>query len=104
MIAQPPANIQPVTARNHDVQKKQRRRLTLGVGNEIGGRVIDAGRKTSRLQMMLNETGDIRIVLKHKNSLTQQIYPQPRDLLGGWPSHAMQEDSNAGPEAEPGHD
>jgi hypothetical protein len=25
-------------------------------------------------------------------------------LLGGWPSHAMQEDSNAGPEAEPGHD
>jgi hypothetical protein len=38
--------------------------------------VEDAGRKARRLQMMLNETGDIRIVLKHKDCLAQQQYPR----------------------------
>src|SRR5271168_5404033 len=36
----------------------------------------DAGRKARGLQMMLNEPGDIRIVLKHKNNLAQPLYPR----------------------------
>lgn len=36
MIAKAAANIKTVTARNHDVEKKERGCLTFGVGNEIG--------------------------------------------------------------------
>jgi len=45
--------------------------------------VEDAGRKTRRLQMMLNETGNIRVVLKHKNYLAQQLYPRLSIRLSG---------------------
>ena len=76
MIAQPAAYIQAIATGHHDVQQKQRRRLTLGVGNEVGRGVEDAGRKTRRLQMMLHETGDVRVVLKHENNLAQQLYPR----------------------------
>ena len=76
MVAQSAADVQTVAAGNHDVQQKERGRLALGVGNKVSRGMEDAGRKTRRLQMMLNETGDVRVVLKHKNYLAQQLYPR----------------------------
>ena len=76
MIAQPAADIQPIAARNHDIQQKQCRSLPLRIRNKVGRSMEDAGSKTRRLQMMLNETGNIRVILKHKNNLAQQLYPR----------------------------
>ena len=84
MITQTAADIEAIAAGNHDVQQEERRRLALGIGNQVGRGVEDAGSKTRRLQMMLNETGNISIVLKHKYDLAQQL--NPRLAIRAWPS------------------
>ncbi len=43
MATQTAAHIETISAGNHDVEKKQRRRLPLCVGNEIGRSVKEAG-------------------------------------------------------------
>src|SRR5579863_2888614 len=58
MIAQPPANVEPVTAGNHDVEEKERGWLPLSVRNKVGWGVIEASIKSSRFKMMLYKPRD----------------------------------------------
>jgi len=44
---QPAAHIEPITARHHDIQQEQRRRLPFGIRNNIGRGMVNAGPKTS---------------------------------------------------------
>jgi hypothetical protein len=82
MIAQTAANIEAVTAGNHDVQEKQRGRPALGVGNEIGGGVKEACFKARRLKMMLHQPGYIGVVFQNKYGLAQNHQSSSRGQFG----------------------
>src|SRR5580698_10958960 len=71
VVAQAAANIKPVAAGNHNVEKKERGRLALRIGNEIGGGVKETGLKTCRLKMMLHQPGYIGFVFQNKYGLAQ---------------------------------
>jgi hypothetical protein len=77
MVAQAPANVQAVSAGNHDVQQKQRRRPALGVGNHIGGGVKQARIKSRGFQVMLHQPRDIGVVFQYKYGLAQTVCPRP---------------------------
>jgi hypothetical protein len=82
VATEPAAYIQTIAARNHDIQQKQGWSLTFRIGNKVGWSVKDAGRKPSRLKMMLNEAGNVRVVLEYKNCLTQPECPLPAAIEG----------------------
>src|SRR5580698_8119167 len=77
MASQTAADIEPIPARNHDVEEKQRRRLTLGVGNKVGGSAENANTEAGGFQVMLHQAGDICVVFKNKYCLAQPFVPHP---------------------------
>ena len=79
MVAQAAANVEAVSAGDHDVQQEKRRGLTFGVGNDVGGGAVDPDGEAGGFQMVLDQARDIRVVLKNKNNLAQPIFPLPAD-------------------------
>ena len=77
VIAQAPANVEAVAAGNHDVEQKQRGRLALGIGNEVGGGVKQARLKARRFKVMLHQPGNIGVVFQNKYGLAQTVSPRP---------------------------
>jgi hypothetical protein len=71
VIAQATANVEAVAAGNHDVEQKQRGGLTFGVGNQIRGGRINAGGEAGGFKVMLDQAGDIGVILKHEDGLAQ---------------------------------
>ena len=78
IAAQTAAHIEAVSARNHDVQKEEHGRLALGVGDQVCRGAVDAYTKTCGFQMMLYQTGNIRIIFEDAYGLTQLDLPQLR--------------------------
>src|SRR5580698_11006214 len=91
MASQTAADIEPIPARNHDVEEKQRRRLTLGVGNKVGGSAENANTEAGGFQVMLHQAGDICVVFKNKYCLAQPVFPHPctRSAVRPRPSEDM---------------
>jgi hypothetical protein len=77
MVPQAPANVQSVSAGNHNVQQKHRRRFALGIGNKVGGSVIQARIKSSGFKVVLHQPRNIGVVFQYKNCLAQTICPRP---------------------------
>ena len=71
MSAKPAADVEAVASWNHDVEQEKRRWVTLGVGNDVGGCVIDARCKSCGFKMMLHEPRDIGVVFQQKYGLAQ---------------------------------
>lgn len=71
MAPQTPANVQPAAARNHDIQKKQRGRLALGIGNHAQRVGKGAHRESRRLQVVPDEPLNIKVVFKDEYGLVQ---------------------------------
>ena len=85
MTAQAAAYVEPVSAGDHDVEKKEGRRLTFGVGNYVGGGMKQAHIETGCFQMMLHQPRDVGVVFQHKYGLAQTVCPSftPRRSPGG---------------------
>ena len=75
MIAQPPANIESIPARDHDVEEKQGRHVALGVRNQIDRSVKEAGLKPCCFKVMLHKTGNICLVFQNEYRLAQAGQP-----------------------------
>ena len=73
VLAQPAAKVQPVSARDHDVQQKKCGRLALGVRDQLGGREIGADGETGALQVILDKPRDVDLILQHNDRLTQAV-------------------------------
>src|ERR1035441_2815205 len=103
VTAQPPADVEPVSARNHDVEQKQGRRFPLGIGDYIGGGMKQTHIETCRFQGMLHQPRYIGIVFQNKYGLAQtvclpsphgrrpvrkdpELHPTDEDLSVGTPS------------------
>jgi hypothetical protein len=74
------ADVEAIAAGDHDVQQKERGRLALGVGNEVGGGVKEPRRVAGCLQVMLHQTRDVGVVFQNKNGLAQPVSPRRRPL------------------------
>ncbi len=85
MRAQAAADIEAVSAGNHDVQQKQSGRLALGVGNQVGGGVKQPRCKPGGFQVMLHQPRNIGVVFQYKYGLAQPVCPSPG---GRWISDA----------------
>jgi hypothetical protein len=83
VVAQAAADVEAVTAGNHDVEEKQDGGLALGVGDESRGSCVDAGRETGGFEVMLDETRDVGVILKHKHGLAQAEDSFPGRRNGG---------------------
>src|SRR5580658_9443548 len=82
MIAQAAADVEAVSAGNHDIEEEKGGGLALGLGGEIGGGGIDAGGKAGGFQVMLDQARDIGVILKHKDGLAQSRGSFPRHRSG----------------------
>jgi hypothetical protein len=67
-LADGAAEFETVLAGDHDVEHEERRTLTLGVNDYSGAVGIDADGKTFVLQVMANETRNIRIVFDDEDA------------------------------------
>lgn len=85
MIAQAAANVETVAAGDHDVEKEKGRRLTFGIGNQAARGGIDAGREGSGFQVMLDQAGNVRVILEHKDGLAHRewVLSRSRPEKGG---------------------
>ena len=72
-----------VASRNHDVQQKNGRRLLLGIGDDTADRHVRPDFKAGSLQVVLDQAGDIRVVFKQENRLTQVAPRRFADLRAG---------------------
>ena len=57
--------------------RNKRRRLALGVGNQVGGGVKQACRKSRSFQVMLHQPRNIGVVFQYKYGLAQTVCPRP---------------------------
>ena len=73
ILPQPAAEIEAVSAGHHNVQQKKRRRLAVGVGNNLADGRIGANGVAGALQMVLHQPRDVGIVFQHKDRLTQFV-------------------------------
>jgi hypothetical protein len=76
MAAQATAHVETVASGNHDIQKKKRRRLALGIRHKVCWSAVDPYAETGRFQMMLYQTGNIRIIFQNAYALAQIVLPE----------------------------
>jgi hypothetical protein len=67
VVAEASAYVEAIAAGDHEVEEEEGRILAFCLGNKVCGCMEDLGRKAGRFQMMLHQTGNIRLVFKHKN-------------------------------------
>ena len=79
--AKTPAHVEAVSTGNHDVEKEERRRLALGVRNEIGGGKVRLDTESRRFKVMLHKPRNIGVIFQHKNGLAQPVCPRRRPYL-----------------------
>ena len=68
-MAQPPADLDPVDVRQHQVENDERRRLGLGQGERVTARRGDFDAVPGVAQIHRHERGDRRFVLDHQHGL-----------------------------------
>ena len=95
MTPQTTTYIESISARDHDIQKKERRGLPFGVGNNVGRGSKDANRESRGLKMVLYEARNVRIIFKNENSLTQSCILCLARLLLKIRDHSLREDATS---------
>ena len=73
ILPQPTAEVETISAWHHNIQQKERRRLAVGIGNNLANRRIGANGVAGALQVILHQARDVGIVFQYKDRLTQFV-------------------------------
>ena len=58
-------------------RRNKSRRLALGIGDHVGGGMVQPRRKPRCFKMMLHQPCDIGVVFQNKYGLAQTVCPRP---------------------------
>ncbi len=71
VLAKPPAEIEAISAGNHDVEQEEGGRLPFCVGEDLVDGQVWADGKPRTFKVVLHQPGDVGVIFQHKDRLTQ---------------------------------